>query len=94
MPCDTIPLGGGGVVIVCTRGPRRRTCSVAGCGAPAPFLCDGPGEGRPTCDAPICGRHALHVGRDRDLCPSCAAKRRPEPRRDHAKRLRRPEGEP
>ena len=94
MPCDTIPLGDGAFAIVCTRGPRRRKCSVAGCGADAPFLCDGPGEGRSTCDAPICKPHALHVGRGRDLCPRCAANRRPEPRRDPAtmpKRIRRPE---
>lgn len=41
-----------------------------------------------------CDTIPLGVGRGRDLCPRCAANRRPEPRRDHAKRLRRPEGEP
>ncbi len=93
-PCEFGP-----GVVVCTQGPRRRHCRAPLpdgrlCGAGAPLLCDGPAEGGKTCDLPICAKHALHVGRDRDLCPSCAAKREPEPRRDHAKRLRRPEGEP
>lgn len=93
-PCEMIGPG----IIVCSPAPRTRRCRAQlpdgrPCRAGAPLLCDGPTPGGETCDLPICRAHALHVGRDRDLCPSCAAKRRPEPKCDPAtmpKRLRRP----
>lgn len=75
-PCEVIAPG----IIACSRGPRRRLCSVPRCGQVAPLLCDGPKPGGGTCDAPICKAHALHVGHNRDLCPSCAAKRGGEPK--------------
>ena len=35
------------------------------------FLCDGPGQGRPTCGAALCEAHARQVGPNRHLCPAC-----------------------
>lgn len=84
MPCDPFRGDDGQVVgIVCTRGRRRQKCGAEGCSRTASLLCDGPPgpRGGKTCDAPICPAHAVHVGRDRDLCPKCAAaaKVAPEP---------------
>ena len=71
MPCVRVPLEGGGVAVVCTRGRRPRRCT---CGAPATLLCDAP-RGRGTCSAPICESCATAIGPDRHLCP----KHRPQP---------------
>lgn len=98
-PCEFFQGGSGNVtVIVCSARGRQKTCEVywndgRRCGKPAGGQCDGPKPGGKTCDRHICKEHALHVGKNRDLCPNCAAKREPEPRRDPAtmpKRLRRP----
>lgn len=35
------------------------------------YLCDGPAQGRKTCDAPLCEAHARQTGRNRHLCPAC-----------------------
>lgn len=40
------------------------------CLAPSAFLCDGPGEGRRTCDRPLCEAHARQIGVNRHLCPA------------------------
>lgn len=60
-------------MIVCgSFGRKAPVCRV--CGAPAPYLCDGP-VGNRTCDAPICEAHRTNVGPDRDLCPLCVLRR-------------------
>lgn len=67
MPCTWVRLPNGVAAIVKTSGARRRRCS--SCSAWAGFLCDFevlPGK---TCDKPLCGRHAIPVGRDLHLCP-------------------------
>ena len=60
-----------GTAIVCSRGERRRKCKT--CGEPANLLCDyelkGDRKGK-TCDAAICRRCAVEVGKDRHLCPT------------------------
>ena len=35
------------------------------------YLCDGPVQGRRTCDRPLCGAHATQTGPDKHLCPAC-----------------------
>lgn len=66
MTCERFPIPGG-VAIVCSRGRRGKRCA---CGKPAPFLCDGPRDGRPgkTCDAPLCATCRVQAGEGRDLC--------------------------
>jgi len=71
--CKVVNQPGGGAAIVCSRGRRPKQKCIA-CNAEAPLLCDWPvGDGK-TCDAPICRRHAVHVGPDRDYCPEHARK--------------------
>lgn len=41
------------------------------CLAPSDYLCDGPAEGRKTCDKPLCEAHAHEIGRNKHLCPPC-----------------------
>jgi len=41
------------------------------CLAPGDYLCDGPGQGRKTCDMPICPAHATQTGPNQHLCPNC-----------------------
>jgi len=74
MACRTVPIPGGGLAIVCSRGerhPKPRRCVV--CNQPEWMtsikLCDG--EVRPgvTCDAVVCIDHAHHVEPDTDFCP-------------------------
>lgn len=70
MPCDTFKLDGV-TVTVCSRGRRAKPCVV--CGARSTRLCDFPLKGRlegKTCDAALCPRHAVRVGKDRDYCPA------------------------
>jgi len=56
---------------VCIRGKQRRVrCAV--CGDWSTALCDHELEGGRTCDLPICGTCATHVGRDTDYCPAHA----------------------
>jgi len=69
MPCETIPFADG-MVIVCSRRSRRPKCSVPHCAAVGTQLCDWPLEfSQGTCDRPMCVRHAVHVGPNRDYCP-------------------------
>ncbi len=35
------------------------------------FLCDGPADGRRTCDRPLCSAHATQTGPNKHLCPGC-----------------------
>jgi hypothetical protein len=81
MACDPIygPGRQGIVGFICSRGKRpgsRTPCCACG-KVGAPKLCDGrtdrPGK---TCDAPLCGRCASPIGRDRDLCPWCVNRAR------------------
>lgn len=58
----------GAVLLVA--GQRQR------CLAFAPNLCDGPGEGRKTCDRPLCEAHSNRIGPNRHLCPACHLKHR------------------
>lgn len=68
MPCQRIPMLGGGFAIAC--GPRtpRKKCS---CGKPATLECDWKVTERKsgTCDAPICAECTLSPAPDKDLCP-------------------------
>lgn len=69
MPCERVPIPGGGAAIVCSSGRRRRcTC----CGKSAPFLCDWkvPSRRSGTCDAPICADHAAVPAAGKHLCPT------------------------
>jgi hypothetical protein len=71
MPCTPFKLGDGTTGIVCTRGGRRSYCSSPGCTNYSEKLCDYPvthAGVAGTCDAKLCGKHAVHVGHDRDYC--------------------------
>lgn len=72
MPCERMDLPGRGMAIVCTRGVRRRACSVCGRRG-AELLCDGRVPGKGTCDAPLCRGCAVSAGAGVDHCPACAA---------------------
>lgn len=41
------------------------------CLAASAFLCDGPAEGRRSCDRPLCEAHATQTGPNKHLCPRC-----------------------
>ncbi|ODU36654.1 MAG: hypothetical protein ABT03_15540 [Comamonas sp. SCN 67-35] len=41
------------------------------CAAWSTYLCDGPAQGRDTCDMPLCEAHAREIGPNRHLCPAC-----------------------
>jgi len=76
MPCDRVRMPGGGVAIVCSRGPRKvRRCA---CGAVATRECDWK-IGREidgatlTCDKPLCAACSHVPAPDKDLCPAHAA---------------------
>ena len=75
MTCEFIQLpGGGGTMIVCSRGRRARPCAF--CGKASSKLCDGPSPAKSrkkSCDKPLCATHAKGDGPDRDLCPDCVA---------------------
>lgn len=43
----------------------------ASCLVPSAFLCDGPVQGRRTCDGPLCEAHATQTGPNKHLCPAC-----------------------
>lgn len=71
MPCNVVPLPGGGRAIVCTSRSRQH-CA---CGAVSTQLCDWkvPSKRSGTCDKPLC-RRCTHVpAPDKDLCPAHAA---------------------
>jgi hypothetical protein len=75
MPCAPFKLGDGTTGIICTRGHRPAPCSVPGCTRDHCRLCDYPvtrAGVTGTCDAKLCGQHAVHVGTDRDYCPAHA----------------------
>lgn len=77
MPCHTLKLPGGGVAIACSRGFKQSPCSVPGCANRSSKLCDYPvvREGKQTtCDAKLCDRCAVKVGRDKDFCPAHSRK--------------------
>lgn len=68
MTCDTVELPNGTRAIVCG-GKRRRRQRCSSCGLQCDFLCDWKvGQGK-TCDAPICGIHAVEVAPNKHLCP-------------------------
>lgn len=73
MTCETVRLPGGGAAIVCNR-RRRVKCSVAGCGAPSQFQCDGAAPQRKsgTCDRHLCAAHRTPQGPGIDYCPEHA----------------------
>lgn len=63
MTCTKIQVPGGGVAIVCTRGPRKRVVCVT-CGKPAPLECDG-------CDRRICKACSISPREGLDYCVAC-----------------------
>lgn len=68
MPCNLIPMPGGGNAIVCTgRGTALRRCS---CGRAATLLCDWKVRRKRsgTCDAPICSSCTTSPAAGKDLC--------------------------
>lgn len=71
MPCYRID---GGFICMKGRGLTKH-CGVRGCGRMSAYLCDGPNRcdprDGPTCDMPLCERHAKEVGKNRHLCPDC-----------------------
>ena len=67
MRCTRVQVGSTSA-IVCSRTPRKRRCCA--CRLPAELLCDAV-KGGGTCDAPLCTRCAVVIGRDRHRCPSC-----------------------
>ena len=75
MPCTTLKLKDGGVVIACTRG-RRTKARCEHCGLnPVDKLCDFPLSGRlegKTCDRKLCRHCAVSVGKNKDYCPAHA----------------------
>lgn len=86
MTCRSILDKDGAVVgVACSRGQR---CS--GCGGRASKQCDfelkGPKAGK-TCDKHLCGRCAVNVGPNRDLCPA-HSRMRPEEKRLVRERFR------
>lgn len=87
MPCEVLPLAGGGNAIVCSSG-RAKRCA---CGGRAPFLCDWKVSTRRsgTCDAPICVNCATTPAPEKHLCPehSTAFRARRNARSAGARRL-------
>lgn len=79
MGCETYRTGGGGFMIVCSKGPARAKCR---CGYTGTRLCDwnvGPGR---TCDRPLCPSCTHEPAEGKDLCAEHAkiwADRRPTP---------------
>lgn len=62
----------GGMAIACTRGTRRKLCSVPNCTGTQIALCDYPvkrGGKDATCDKGMCATHRTHVAEQRDFCP-------------------------
>ena len=71
MACTPFDLGNGVTGIICGRGRRHEPCSVPGCTRAHCRLCDYPvtrAGVAGTCDAKLCGQHAVHVGKDKDYC--------------------------
>lgn len=71
MGCDTVQLGDGRTIIVCSRGQRQQKCSA--CSRPAVALCDYKviRKGKTaTCDSPMCEQHRHPVPgmTDTDWC--------------------------
>jgi hypothetical protein len=71
---EWIRLEDGTTAIVCGSGPRPRA-KPCKCGARSTKLCDYPIGGRKTCDAPLCDRCAVSMGRNRDWCPDHSQER-------------------
>lgn len=77
MGCEHVPLPGGGHAIACSRGRRRRPCSVCKT-RPHTKLCDFPLKGKKagkTCSAPLCDACSVRQGNDLsgdtiDFCPA------------------------
>jgi hypothetical protein len=65
--CDRVKLPGGGVAIVCGRGPRRHRCCA--CTLAGGFQCDWKVSPTKTCDRYICPDHAQQVAPGKHLCP-------------------------
>ncbi len=76
MPCRTIlDANGHPIGIACSRGSHAAPCSAPGCGRSHTKLCDFPLKGAKagkTCDAKLCDRCAVRVGKDTDYCPAHA----------------------
>ncbi len=77
MKCEPIDMGGGVTGFVCSRGKRKQSCSVPGCGNRMARECDYPIQ-RPgrtvTCDRALCVSCATKIGISRegdsvDFCP-------------------------
>lgn len=68
MACTVVDLPGLGRAVICGLG-RRVAARCRVCGGVATRLCDHQaGPSSPTCDAPLCDRHAGRDGQ-RDFCP-------------------------
>lgn len=97
MPCETVDLGGGAIVIACSRGRKKRAaCDVCGRRehvALCDFKLSGAKAGQ-TCDRKLCRECAAHVGKNRDLCPPHAKLEQAEKARQLAIDLGRPAGRP
>lgn len=69
MPCKTMVMGDGSMVVLCSRGGGERCCI---CGKPSSKLCDfkltGAKAGK-TCDKKLCARCAHKVADGVDYCP-------------------------
>lgn len=77
MGCEYFRVGDA-TVIVCSRGQRKKRCSIQGCTSHAAFECDYPLSGRKagkTCDRSLCREHASQqsktsTGATVDYCPT------------------------
>ncbi len=71
-PCRVVTMADGVKAFLCGHGAgeqRAPRCSVDGCRNPADYLCDWPAHNGGTCDARLCGEHAVQVADDRHVCP-------------------------
>jgi len=67
--CVHVDLGGGSFAIARIAGKRPEPCRFCR-KKPSERLCDWKVAGGKTCDAPMCAECAIHVGKDKDICPA------------------------
>lgn len=70
MPCEKYHTGGGGTIIICSRGKRQPKCA---CGYTGTRLCDWKIGGGKTCDTPLCPKCTHEPTEGKDLCGRHAA---------------------